>query len=163
MKEKRKKTYIVIILILAFLLLGMLAYIFLAGSDDDKDNYLLDFDGNATEWSGNQQLPGAEKTQGIDIPGFKSLVFIADQRIQKINLYNPETNSCYFKMTLFADDTELWQSKLVKPGDGFYEIVLDKVLQEGTYDAAVRYQCFKEDGTELNSAKMQFKLIVREE
>lgn len=162
MKEKRKKTYIIIIVVLAFLLLGMFAYIFLAGGDDDKDNYLLDLDGDATEWNGNQQLPGENKTQGIDIPGFKSLVFIADQRIQKINLYNPDTNSCYFKITLYADDIELWQSKMVKPGDGFYEIVLDEVLQEGTYDGIVRYQCFKEDGTELNSAKMQFELVVRE-
>lgn len=160
MKEKRKKTYIIIV-ILAFLLFGMFTYIFLAGSDDDKDNYLLDLDENATEWNENQQLPNVNKQQGIDIPSLKSVVFIPEQRIQKVNLYNPDTNNVLFKMTLYADEEEIWKSKLVEPGKGFYEITLSQVLSEGTYDGTVLYQCFKLDGEELNSARMQFDLIVR--
>lgn len=161
-ERKTRRRYLIIILLMAFLLLCMLIYIF-SSNDNGIKKPLLDLDGNASEWSGEQQLPGANKTKGIDIPGFKSLVLIADQRIQKVNFYNPNSNSVLFQMTLYADGEEIWNSKLVEPGNGFYEITLSQVLSEGTYDGALRYQCFREDGTELNSARMHFDLIVREE
>ena len=67
-------------------------------------------------------------------------------------------------MTLFIDNPQYWQSAGgVEPGKGYYEIELVDVLQPGNYDGCLLVECFKEDGTVLNSAKVKFNVKVVEE
>ena len=56
----------------------------------------------AEKWKGNQDLPSGGENQEIDVPGFKTLVFRANQTSQKVNFYNPEENECLFKLKLYA-------------------------------------------------------------
>ena len=60
------------------------------------------------------------------------------------------------------DEELLWQSGYVKPGDGYYEIELSRALPEGENfkNGCLRIQCYKLDGTTLNSAKVNFKLMI---
>ena len=157
---KRKKTYLIIICILILLLL---AFIFLLNiGDNDNPKRLLPIDEIAEKWHGKQDLPSKGETKEIVIPGFKTLVLIANSSEQSVNLCNPEENECLFKLTLFADDTELWKSGFIEPGDGYYNIEINELLEVGEYNGKLQYQCYKEDGTQLNGAVVTFNLIVKE-
>lgn len=159
MKKKKKR-----FLIIMFLLLLLICIIILFSFGRSPENIPLPSDENAEEWNGNQNLPNGAKseTKTIKIPGFDSLAFTAGQKEQKVNFFNPKENTCLFRMTLFVDDVQYWQSGYVEPGKGFYDITLDKVLESGDYDAFLLIECYKEEGTALNNAKVEFQMKVVE-
>ena len=157
---KRKKSFLIII---CFLLLLLLAFIFFFGRQGKIDNPLLPIDELAEKWKGNQDLPSEGENKQIDVPGFKSLVFVSNQTSQKVNFYNPSENDCLFKLTLYADDKQLWESGYIQPSDGYYDIEISDPLDVGEYEGKLIYQCYKEDGTQLNSAVVSFKLTAKEQ
>lgn len=156
----KKRNIFVIVLIL--LLVGI-TIVFFFGRSGKKD--LLPTDNNAEEWNGDQKLPSGTKSDDktIKIPGISSLVFISDQKGQKVNFYNPKGNDCLFRMTLYIEDKQYWQSGYIDPGKGYYDITLDDTLQSGDYSGYLLIECFKEDGTALNNAKVEFQLKVVDE
>ncbi|MBU3876376.1 tRNA (uracil-5-)-methyltransferase [Faecalicatena sp. AGMB00832] len=124
-------------------------------------------DKKAEDWTGEQEVYTGEKnTDTIDIPGFDSMTFKADAAEQAVNLYNPKQNTCYFKMSLYLkDDTKLWESNLVEPGKGIYEMELLQSLPAGSYeDAILKYECFAMDEkqTPLNGSEIKLTLKVME-
>lgn len=157
---KKKKCFLIIICIVILLLI---AFIFLSGRKGKTENPLLQIDELAEKWKGNQDLPSEGENKQIDVPGFKSLVFISNQTSQKVNFYNPSENDCLFKLTLYADDKQLWESGYIQPSDGYYDIEISDPLDNGEYEGKLIYQCCKEDGTQLNSAVVSFKLTVKEQ
>lgn len=157
---KKEKIIIGILSLLLLLFIGTTILTLNRGKGNDS----LPIDSNAVDWQGNQSLDKQHNQgKGIAIPGFDTLVFVADQTAQKVNFYNPEVNSCLFLFTLYVEDVVVWQSGYVQPGSGFYNIELSKPLTEGAYNGHLRIQCFKADGTVLNSAKVDFNLIVQRE
>ena len=156
---KKRNIFVIVLLLLLF---GFIIF-FRFGRSDDK--ILLPVDENAQNWDGDQKLPNGEKqeTNSIKIPGFDSLTFTANQKIQQVNFKNPEGNNCLFRMTLFINDEQSWQSAGgIEPGKGYYEIELDDVLKSGDYDGLLLVECFKDDGTALNNAKVKFSVKVVE-
>lgn len=145
------------------MLCGFILCFFFGRSDDDKS--LLPTDGIAVEWDGEQKLPTGVKTdeKTIKIPGIGSLTFIANQKEQKVNFYNPKENDCLFRMTLYVDNEQYWQSGYVDPGKGYYDITLDDTLKSGDYSGALLIECFRDEGTALNNARVEFDLKVVEE
>lgn len=141
------------------LLVGITIFFFFGRSDKKT---LLPTDNNAEEWNGDQKLPSGAKSDDktIKIPGISSLVFIENQKEQKVNFYNPKENDCLFRMTLYIEDKQYWQSGYIDPGKGYYDITLDDTLQSGEYNGALLIECYKEEGTALNSAKVEFNLKV---
>lgn len=126
-----------------------------------------DLDENAVDWQGEQpdsKPQTADGQAGIAIPGYKSIALKADQAQQRINLYNPEVNDCYFVMSLLLPDgTELWRSKMVAPGKGLYEITLSQTVPAGTYEnSTLKYECYKMDDslTPLNGGEVKLTLEV---
>lgn len=120
-------------------------------------------DSAAQDWTGEQPTYTGEKnTDTIDIPGYGSIDLKADATAQTVNLYNPEQNTCYFKMSLLlADGAKLWQSDLVAPGKALYNITLDQPLAAGSYeDAVLKYECFTMDDaqTPLNGSEIKLTL-----
>lgn len=82
---------------------------------------------------------------------------------QAVKLYNPETNACYFMISLsLADGTPLYRSGMVKPGQMIDVIEISRTLQAGTYQNAVlKYECYSSDGLQqLNGAQSVFNLEV---
>lgn len=152
----KKKRIVLITLILLLLLIGICIYFKSA-----PDSPSLPFDDNASEWNGNQDLnKPATDSPKIGIPGITSLVFNADTTEQNVNFYNPSENDCLFLMSLFVDDKCYWESSYVEPGKGYYDISLSEVIPSGNYSAYLQVQCFKKDGTVLNSANVEFNLSV---
>lgn len=155
---KKKRNIVLIILVLFLLGIGMVI-LFYSGGDDGLKN-LLPIDENAETWTGRQNLPqkGGE-SRGISIPGFQSIVFYADSEEQSVNFFNPESNHALFKLTLFADGQQIWQSEgYLKPGSAYYNITLSESLPEGKYDGELLYECASEEGEQLNSARMKFSI-----
>ena len=107
-----------------------------------------------------------EMNPNISIPGYESLDFKAGKKKQSVNFYNPEENTCYFRISLVlkADEAEevLWTSELIEPGEEVKSIKLDKELDSGDYPAILKYECFSlKDETPLNGSNVELILEVR--
>ena len=63
-------------------------------------------------------------------------------------------------MNLYAEDELIWKSGNISPGNGYYDIELNKNLSEGEQQGYLLIKCYKQDGTESNSAKVKFNIIV---
>lgn len=115
---------------------------------------------NGVDWVGPQEeYTGSVQSGGsIAIPGMDAMNFKAGEKKQAVNLYNPAENSCFFQISLLlADGTRLYQSNLIVPGKGLYEIELLTALPEGVFeDAVLKYECFSMDAdcTPLNGAEL---------
>ena len=82
---------------------------------------------------------------GIKIPGYSVIPVNAGDKNLSVDLYNPEENSVYFQITFLLGDEQIYQSKLIRPGDHLYEITLDRALDAGTYDLTIQYDTFAMD------------------
>jgi len=120
---------------------------------------------DSVDWEGDREVyKGGSDNDHIQIPGYDTIWFKADELEQKVNMHNPEENNCYFKLSLILPDgTNIWTSDLLAPGKAFYDITLDKKLEEGEYEKSVlKYECFTYDDTRspLNGAEMKLTIKV---
>ena len=122
----------------------------------------LDLEEGAVDWEGVQSRDTGGVTTGIAIPGYKSITIDADTTKAEVNFVNPEGNPCYFIISLLLDDgTVLYQSKMVEPGKGLYEITLSRPLEPGEYGATVKYETLSlTDLSPLNGAEVKISLIA---
>lgn len=166
---KGKTGKILLLTVLVILLVGAGIFVGLNWNnwfgEDTPQGGGLTTDENAQDWTGEQDVYEGEKnTDTIDIPGYGSITLKADSAEQSVNLYNPEQNTCYFRITLLlSDGTQLWQSGLIEPGKGIYDITLEQTLAAGTYeDAVLKYECFAMDDaqTPLNGSEIKLTLNV---
>lgn len=167
MKHKAGKT--ILLILLASVLVG--GGIFVGANWNhwfgDKIPATAEVDENAEDYTGDREVYQGEKnTDTIDIPGFDVMNLKAGTTEQSVNLYNPEENTCYFRMSLLlADGTILWQSGLVEPGKAIYEITMNQALTAGEYEnATLKYECFAmdEEQTPLNGSEIKLTLHVLE-
>ncbi len=105
----------------------------------------------------------ADMEANISIPGFETMTIPENQKTVQTTLYNPESNSCYFQISLVLESGEvIYQSKLVQPGQYLYEIELNRGLKQGEYKVTIVYETFSmENYAQLNGAKVPFQLIVQ--
>lgn len=102
-------------------------------------------------------------SDSITIPGFDTWTIKANETRVTSNFYNPESNNCYFVITVTLNDTgeQIYQSNYLKPGQHLYKINLLKSMTSGTYNATLNYSTYSiDDFTPLNGADVPFKLIV---
>lgn len=128
---------------------------------------VAEVDAGAEDYTGDRDTyTGQKNTETIDIPGFASMSFKAGATEQAVNLYNPEQNTCYFKMSILLNDgTKLWESNLIEPGKAIYELSLEEALFVGQYeDCTLKYECFdlNDAQTPLNGSEIKFTLNVLE-
>lgn len=138
-----------------------------AAPASSADTSRAQVDTSAEEYTGDREVYQGEKnTDTIDIPGYGSISLKAGETGQAVNFYNPEQNTCCFRMSLLlSDGTELWKSGLVEPGMAVYEIELNQPLEAGEYeDATLKYECFAMDDeqTPLNGSEIKLTLNVLE-
>lgn len=97
----------------------------------------------------------------ISIPGYESLEFKADKVKQSVDFYNPEENTCYFRISLVVDGNSIWTSDLIEPGDKISTIKLNEILDVGTYSAVLQYECFSlKDKSPLNGSNIELTINV---
>ena len=84
---------------------------------------------------------------GIKIPGYSVIPVNAGSKEVSIDLTNPEENNVYFQITflLGEEKEQIYQSKLIRPGDHLYNITLDRELEAGSYDLTIQYDTFAMD------------------
>ena len=100
-------------------------------------------------------------SDSIDIPGYESLSFKAGSLSQNVNLKNPQTNDCYFVMSLIINSETLWTSDYIEPGEAVKKLTLTRAPEKGEYDAVLHYDCFTlSDKTPLNGAEIQLTIKV---
>lgn len=167
-KEQKRKAVLIIIILIA--IAAAVTAGIIIGRNNGADNYISqakkpDLDEDAVNWQGErtQQKKGSASS-GIAIPGYKSIRLKAGQTEQNVNLFNPESNDCYFVMSLILPNgTRIWQSKMIPPGKGLYEITLDQTVPAGNYeDSVLKYECYKmdDDLTKLNGGEVKLVLEV---
>lgn len=109
--------------------------------------------------------PVEKNDDKISIPGFERLDLQAHVKEQKVVLPNPAQNTCLFRISLILeDDTVLWTSDYVKPGEVSDPIVLNRTLGAGSYpNAKLKFECFTQDTemTPLNGAETKLTLRVK--
>lgn len=119
----------------------------------------LSIEKNAVDWPESSEQKTKDASGQIAVPGMETMTFKADQKKQEVNLYNPDKNDCYFRISILLEDgTLLAQTGLLAPGKGVVDMELSKALPEGAYENAVlRYECLSQDEalTLLHSAKIR--------
>lgn len=114
----------------------------------------------APQFEEEQTRASAEEhaDNGIRIPGYSVILISAGDRNATVDFYNPEENEVYFKVRLTLSDTgeEIYESKLIKPGQHLYEIELNRELEAGDYKLLIEYETLSMDGdySEKNGAKL---------
>lgn len=154
----KKKIWIILLIGLLIVLLLLLC----KSCGQPEDDSTLPIDGDAQSWQGNQDLHRGKAGKEIAIPGFSSLVFIADQIDQKVNFFNPAENDCLFVFRLFVDDALMWESGYCPPGNGYYNIQLSEPLRNGKYSGILKIECYRQNGDQLNGARIPFDLTVED-
>ena len=90
---------------------------------------------------------GEQQNNTIKIPGMTGIVMQSGQLEQTVDFHNPKENACFFVLSLYlSDDTLIYQSDYLAPGERITEIVLNQTLQRGVYGKCrLVYQCFTLD------------------
>lgn len=137
-KKSTKNIVLTLLLIILIIAVGCFAL---------QKNNGPDLDKNAIAY----QLPnGAKNTDpnSIMLPGYDVLEM--DEASQKVSaaLLNPEGNECYFKfhVILKSNETELYQTGLIKPGMAVTSFKVNKKLKKGQYPIII-----KVDATDLKN------------
>lgn len=157
-KNRRKKIGIILIATGGVSLLVIVFFVFFGNKLILNPQY---------EFEAEQTVVQTSKELGFDsisIPGMDSITVQSGTKNVSVDLYNPESNKCYFEISiLLSGNTEIYKSKLLKPGQHLYKIELSKALEKGSYDATLHYNTYTTDGdyTPLNGANVPIKLIAK--
>lgn len=145
---------------------------FTACTDEADDVSSLDHDvmismDDGKVYEGGLEFNDVQVRDSISIPGYDTFEFVAGKKDQEIMLHNPKDNTCYFKMSLILDDgTVIWApEELLEPGIAFSTIVLDKPLEEGTYEnVTLKYQCYSlTDKSPYNGSEITVRIVASKE
>ena len=111
-----------------------------------------------------ESIAPENENPSIAIPGYEGITLEAGTKKQSVALNNPETNTCYFLISLYLEDgTLLWQSEYLAPGQVSENIVLSQKLEPGYYKAVLHYDCFRmnKELSPLNGAETKLTLRVK--
>lgn len=85
----------------------------------------------------------------------------AGQLEQTVDFYNPEDNNCFFVLSLYlSDNTLIYESDMLAPGERVKNITLYQPLERGIYgNCKLVYNCFALDGeTPLNGSNVVLEI-----
>ena len=165
-KQNNKKKLIIIIVAAVVLIAAATAGILvLTGVFNPKTNDSKGVVGVISDgWDTGIEDKGEQKKSGTRIPGYSTAEMNAGDKTLKISIGNPKDNNVGMFAAIKLDDgTVLYESELLKPGQGLTEVPLTQTLEKGEYNAVVAYQCvlLDEENTPLNAAESGFTLIVK--
>lgn len=133
-----------ILALVLVLLIGGAAFYWHKTHSGPVTNFTPEFEAEQNQVMTDQE---PSVTRGIEIPGYTVIPVKAGSTDVSIDLYNPEGNQVYFQLTFILSDTgeQIYQSKLLKPGQHIYNITLDKALEKGEYPLTIQYSTFSAD------------------
>ena len=164
-KKSKKKTVIITVIIAAVILIGTAGVLIFSGVFSPK--FDTDHKGVvgvvSDDWDTGLKEESSDTKPGTQIPGYSTAEMKEGDTSLTLSIGNPKANTVgFFAVLQLQDGDVLFESELLKPGQGLTEIPLTHTLSKGTYDAKVVYKCvmLDEENTPLNSAESGFKLIV---
>ncbi len=159
MIKKNRKKNIVIFIIVLYWVIAMLFIVFqlcIINSPRQVVSGLV-FDTNAEDITQNTRV-----NNNISIPCFDRMVFNSGTTEQVVNFYNPKINDdINFKIYLYVNKELMYESNLIKPGKTIRKIEIVHYLEKQSTSAYIIYECYRKDGTKLNSARMNFNLEIK--
>ena len=118
-------------------------------------------DTDPTKGTLNFTPTGEQQGDTISLPGMTEITLQSGQLEQVVDFHNPKENACYFVLSLYlSDDTLIYQSDYLAPGERITDIVLKQTLQRGVYGKCrLVYQCFTLDNkSALNTGVVVLKI-----
>ena len=110
-------------------------------------------------------IPAEKNENTITIPAITGLNMVAGQLQQAVDFRNPDTNNCYFRISLYlSDDTLIYQSGYLAPSELIQEITLNQKLEKGLYlNCRMVFDCFAldEEKSPLNSGEIIIEINSR--
>lgn len=102
MSNSKRENKLLIPMVILLTVCAVLVIGLISKCGNNKSSELINQDDNAVTWNGEQDIsrPMINDKPAIAIPGINELTFVANQKKQKVNFYNPEVNTCYFQMNL---------------------------------------------------------------
>lgn len=97
----------------------------------------------------------------ITIPSTNGITMYSNQTNQSVNFYNPQSNNCYFKISLYlSDGTLVYKSKLIAPNEHIRNIELKQKLERGLYrNCKLVYDCYSlKDKSKMNNAEIVLEI-----
>ena len=115
---------------------------------------------NGIKWQSEQSNEVEKKY--ITLQGFSQLTFTAGTTQQKVNFYNPESNTCIMDIQLYLPDEELLlEEKDIYPGYGIAVCNISRPLEAGYYkNCKLIVKCRSSDGIQYNGAVMSIDVNV---
>lgn len=109
------------------------------------------------------QTSAPNSERAITIPGFERVQLAATPASQSVPFYNPESNKCYFVISLLLPGgEEIYRSALIAPGETQDTAALSYIPKAGIYENTVlRYSCYSLEGYEvMNGADVDIILEI---
>lgn len=122
---------------------------------------LIPTDTDPTKGTLNFTPAGEQQNNTITIPGMTGITLQSGQLEQAVDFHNPKENACYFVLSLYlSDDTLIYQSNYLAPGERITEIMLNQPLQRGIYGKCrLVYECFALDSKNaLNTGEVVLEI-----
>ena len=151
--EKKKRPLIRPLIIAALLIAALAVLLFSCGGPKEPEPPRV-----------KEDIAPEDESPSIAIPGYEGFNLEAGTKKQSIALNNPESNTCFFLISLYLEDgTLLWQSEYLAPGEKSKAMELNQKLEPGTYKAVLRYDCFRmnQELSPLNGAETKLTLRVK--
>lgn len=163
-ESKKRKTVIMILLMILVFLLGGLAGHFLASGRETGFVGGVEFNVETDRSGGGE----SENThQGVTIPGVAALVIPANETEVTVNFFNPEENDGLYYLTfelkveIDGSYQSLYTSSFVEAGKRIEKISLSTPLEKGEYNAVIHIQPYRTDGlTPTNNADIVARLTA---
>ena len=166
-KDGKKPLKIVLVIIVSLIIGGIAGYmVYRISSPKPPEEKSQGVVGRIIDgWEdGVSEDPNAASDQsGTSIPGYSVAYMNEGDTSLELPVGNPKENEVGLIATVRLEDgTKLYESPLLKPGQGIEEIPLNQTLSKGEYNAEVYYQCvlLDEENTPLNAAISAFTLVV---
>lgn len=158
-KDHKLRTVLVFLICLLIGLSGILIIMLLNSRLDNNINTMaIVYDEDAED-----TVSEIHYSDTTIIPCWDSMTFKARTTEQDVNFYNPASNEgINFKITLYSGGDVIYKSDLIQPGKVIKHIEIIKPMVAQIVSASVVYQCFTDDGVQLNGSKMNFTLKVEE-
>ncbi len=163
--DRKKKKLIILIVILAVAAAASGIAVYRSRQPQAVTNYDVTFEEDQEKPDDKDQEGSVD--EGIQIPGYDSIVIPAGTKDVSVELMNPEENEVYFQISFYLPDTDetIYTSDLIRPGQHLYDITLEREMEAGEYPLTVKYATFTADEAMApqNGADVSCTLIVRQQ
>lgn len=152
--KKTNRVWILLLMAVVLVFTGMLLYF-----GKQRESWL---DSSAVDYTPPERLNVETTENSIAIPGYQKIRVEAGTDTAYVVLWNPDSNPCYFRYILKAEDGEvLFESGLIPPGKAITEVQLSRKIPKGEHPISIEINSFSLDDheTPLNGAVLECKII----